>query len=136
MNMDQEIINIIFNDEELNKIDSNLCLLPDELKRDIVEKHFYPNRLVVDLLKELESHESKTLNIINLLPILRKVLEDPLAIAYLLENYIYTSPYYNYKKNIFKELYDSIIINKNKTFVLIEDPVEDFALNWLFTMYK
>lgn len=130
-------INKIFDDEKLNKIDPNLCLLPDELKRDIYEKYFYPNRLVLDLLEELESHESKTLNINNLFPILRQVLQDPIAVKYLLENYLYMSPYYNnYNKNIFKDLYDDIIINKIKHFVLITDPVEDFALTWVFRMYK
>ena len=61
-----EKIDKLFNDKELNKLDPNLCLLPDDLKRDIFEKYFYPNRLVLDLLEELNSHECKTLNIINL----------------------------------------------------------------------
>ena len=133
--MDKEIKKI-FDDEKLHELDSNLTLLPEDLKHDIFEKYFYPNRLVVDLLKELESHESKTLNTINLLSILRQVLHDPLAVDYLLENYIYTCPYSNYKKNIFKQLYNDIIINKIKHFVLIKDPVEDFALTWIFIMYK
>ena len=126
----------IFNDIELHKLDPNLCLLPDDLKRDIYEKYLYPNRLVLDLLEELNSHECKTLNIINLHPILQKVLKDELAIEYLLENYLYICPYSEYRKNIFKSLYDDIIINKKKHFVLIEDPIEDFALTWICIMYK
>ena len=134
--MEKEIITKIFDDEKLHALDPNLTLLPHELKRDIVEKYFYPNRLVLDLLEELESHECKTLDIIHLLPILRDVLKDELAITYLLENYIYICPYHNYKTNIFKELYDDIITNKIKHFILLDDPVEDFALTWVFTMYK
>jgi len=64
----------LFDDNELNKLDPNLTLLPDDLKRDIFEKYFYPNRLVIDLLDELQSHECKLLDITNLLPILRNVL--------------------------------------------------------------
>jgi hypothetical protein len=134
--MDKEIIAKIFDDKVLNELDPNLTLLPDKLKSDIYEKYFYPKRIVKALLEELESHESKILNIINLLPILRDVLKDELAIAYLLENYLYICPYHDYKKNIFKALYDDIIVNKIKHFVLIEDPVEDFALTWVHYMYK
>jgi hypothetical protein len=133
--MDKEIKNI-FDDEKLHEFDSNLTLIPDELKNDIYEKYFYPIRIVKVLLEELESHESKILNIINLLPILRIVLKDEIAVNYLYKNYLYISPYHDYKKNIFKELYDDIIINKIKHFVLVEDPVEDFALTWVFTMHK
>jgi hypothetical protein len=131
-----EKIDKIFNDIELHKIDPNLCLLPDDLKRDIIEKYLYPNRLVLDLLEELNSHECKTLNTVNLLPILQKVLKDELAIQYLLENYLYICPYSENRKNIFKSLYNDIIVNQVKHFVLIHDPIENFALTWLITMYK
>ena len=127
-------INKIFNDKKLHDLDPNLTLLPFELKRDIYTKYFYPNRLVIDLLEELESNECKTLNIINLFPILQKVLKDDLAIEYLLDNYVYICPYY--KSNIFKKLFEDIIIDNKKYFKLIIDPVEDFALSWLHIMYK
>jgi hypothetical protein len=131
-----EKIDKLFNDKKLNELDPNLCLLPDDLKRDIFENYFYPNRLVLDLLEELNSHECKTLNTIKLVPILKNILEDKLAIQFLLENYLFVRPFSNIKKNIFKYLYDDIIINKNKHFVLIENPIEDFALMWVCTMYK
>ena len=129
-------IDALFNDKELHKIDPNLTLLPDELKRDIYEKNLYPNRLVYDLLEELKSNESAKLDTIKLRPILQRVLKDKLAIDYLLNNYIYTCPYNDDKRNLFKELYEYFIINKNKQFVLIQDPVEDFALTWVHYMYK
>jgi len=133
----KELIEKVFNDKELNKIDSNFTLIPEDIKIDIFKKYLYPNRLVLDLLEELESHESKTLNIINLVPILRNVLKDRLAIDYLLENYIYICSYYDdYRENIFKRLYNDIIIEKKKYFILIKDPVEDFSLAWVFHMYK
>ena len=132
----KEKIDSLFDDKEINKIDPNFCIIPDELKRDILIKYIYPNRLVYDLLEELESNESKTLNIIHLLPILRNVLQDKLAVEYLLQNYLYTCPYQNIKSNIFKNLYEDIIIYKNKHFVLLNDPVEDFALTWVHYMYK
>jgi hypothetical protein len=126
----------LFDDKVLNELDPNLTLLPNELKRDIFEKYFYPNRLVLDLLDELQSHECKLLDTKNLVPILGNVLKDNLAVKYLYENYIFKLPSSSYKQNIFKKLYDDIIVNKIKYFVLITDPVEDFALMWVFTMYK
>ena len=36
-------INKLFDDKVLNELDPNLTLLPDDLKRDIFEKYFYPN---------------------------------------------------------------------------------------------
>jgi hypothetical protein len=132
----KELIEKIFNDKELNKIDPNFAIIPEDIKVDIFEKYLYPNRIVLDLLEELESHESKTLNIINLVPILRNVLNDSLAIKYLLNNYIYICPYNNYFKNYFKMLYEDIIINKKKCFILVQDPIEDFSLTWVHYMYK
>jgi hypothetical protein len=134
--MNKEQIEKIFDDEELNKIDPNLSLLPYDLKRDIYEKYFYPNRLVLDLLEELQSKDCRQLNIINLVPILRNILQDELAVDYLLENYLYICSYSGYKTNYFKQLYNEIIVNKVKYFVLIDDPIEDFALSWIFYMYK
>lgn len=130
------LIDKIFNDKELHKIDHNLCLLPYDLKRDIYEKYFYPNRNVKDLLEELESHRCQTLDITHLIPILKNVLEDELAIDYLLNNYVYKCTYYDSETNIFKNLYNDIMIKNKKHFILIKDPVEDFALTWVFTMYK
>lgn len=132
----KELIEKVFNNIELNKIDPNLALIPEDIQLDIFEKYFYPNRLVLDLLEELESHESKTLNIINLVPMLRNVLKDSFAIEYLLNNYMFICPYNNYSKNYFKMIYEEIIINKKKCFVLVKDPVEDFALTWVHYMYK
>jgi hypothetical protein len=135
--MDLDEINILFleNENENNL----LSLLPYDLKRDIYEKYFYPNRLVLDLLEELQSNYCQRLDIIHLLPILRNVLEDKLAIDYLLKEYEYIypgvpPPYY--KQNIFKNLYNDIIINKRKYFILLKDPIEDFALSWVHFMYK
>jgi len=65
-----------------------------------------------------------------------KGVKDKLAVKYLYENYIFNYSYSSYKKNIFKKLYDDIIVNNINHFVLITDPVEDFALMWICTMYK
>jgi hypothetical protein len=128
-------LNKIFDDKELNKIDKNLSLLPDDLKCDIFQKYFYPNRLVLDLLEELNSNRCHRLNYEKLLPLLTNVLQDKLAIDYLYNNYTFRYSENCISVNCFKQLYDQIIINNNRNFVLIENPIGDFCLSWLMRMY-
>lgn len=134
--VDQNEINIFFNDNLLNEMDKKFTLLPDDLKRKIYMDYFKAGIDIQDLcnnlIEILQSSSCQRLEIELVVPILTKILDDKLAIEYLYNNYCYTEKHYS--KNIFKLLYDQLVINKKKNFVNLS-LVDDFALSWLFYMY-
>ena len=131
--------NPIFDDKELNKLDRNLTLIPYDIKKDIYINYFQPiinaKKICDKLFYELKSINSKKLNIIDILPLLYLILNNKYAIDYLYNNYYYYDEYSNTKINIFKNLYDKIIINNNRNFILLSDDVKDFAQSWLMYLY-
>lgn len=139
--MSNEIINKIFNDEELNNFDKNLYLIQNDVKKNIYLDYFYLNepeliskKLCDSLLEELNSYECKKINIEKLVPILEKVLENEFAIKYMYNNYCYHDKYSGKNYNYFEILYDKIIIKKEKNYVNLTE-INDFAFSWLFNLY-
>ena len=132
-------INPLFDDIDLNKFEKNLTLIPDDIKREIYEDYFEPiikaRKLCDELVFQLNSINSIKLNIIDILPLLNLVLENKYAIEYLYNNYYYKDTITGEKINYFKILYEKIIKNKDKNFILINNPIEDFALSWLMHLY-
>ena len=134
-------INIVldnsFHDVQLNNIDKNLYLLPDDLKRNIYIEYFEPifkaQELSNKLITLLSTKSSRECDIQPIVPILTLILDNQYAIEYLLEKYFFHDEY-NKKRNLFKILYEQIIINKKRNFINF-DIVSDFALSWLHIMY-
>lgn len=123
--------------DELIKLEKNIELLPNDIKKKIYYEYFYPNepkvvaiKLSNNLFIELNSKLSKSLNIINVVPLLEKILENEYAIDYLCNNPNSTNEMFD----IFKNLYDKIIKNNNKNFIRL-NKINDLALSLLFTLY-
>lgn len=131
-------IESLFNDKQLNNIDNNLFLLPDDLKKKIYIEYFEPiieaQKLCNKLISLLHAKSSRQLDKDPIVPILTLILDNKWAIEYLNENYFFVDEYNNKKQNIFKILYNQIIINKKKNFIYF-DIVTDFALSWLHYLY-
>lgn len=131
--------NPLFDDIELNNIDKKILLIPEDVKKKIYNDHFkliIQSRELCDLLLiELKSKKSNNLDISDLFPLLSNVLLNEYAIEYLYNNYYYYDESTKEKNNFFKKLYDKIIKNNGKNFILIDDPIKDFALSWLMYMY-
>ena len=83
-----------------------------------------------ELLKELDSKSSKLLEPINLIPIVKKVLENERAIKYLCDDENSS----NNKCVIFKYLHDKLIIKNGKNFIHL-NKIEDFSLSYLYHLY-
>lgn len=128
-------LNTLFDDIELYKIDNNYILIDNEIKNKIYNKNLLPNKLCINLLINLKSKNSYNLDVNDILPLLRIILDDKESINYLYNNYYHIEKNSTNKINYFKNLYDKIIKNKEKNFVLINDPVKDFALSWLMYLY-
>lgn len=128
-------INPIFDDIELNKIDKNFILIDNKTKNKIYNDNSLPNNFCTNLLINLKSKKSSSLDVADILPILRIILDDKQSIDYLYKNYYHNDYSTNNKINYFKILYDKIIKNNNRNFILIKDPVEDFSLSWLMHLY-
>jgi hypothetical protein len=136
-----QFINQIFNDVELNNFNHNLYLIPDDIKKSIYFDYFYPNEPKVvaikishSLLEELNSYECKKLDKTNLVPFLKKVIENEMAVKYMYNNYCHHNIYDGKKYNYFKSLYDKIIIKKEKNYENLNE-IDDFALSWLVYLY-
>jgi hypothetical protein len=131
--------NPLFDDIKLNNIDKNLSLIPEDIKKKIYNDHFkliIQSRELCDLLLiELNSDKCINLDISDLFPLLSNVLINEYAIEYLYNNYYHYDESTKKKNNYFKKLYDKIIKNNNRNFILIDNPIEDFALSWLMYMY-
>ena len=136
--MENNIYDTIFDDKKLNSLDKDIYLLPDDLKNKIYSDYFKDKLLAQELcnnlLVQLESYDSIKLNYEKLSPFLEKVLKNELAVKNLYENYEYLDIIYNRRINIFKNLYDTIMIDKKKNFEKL-NTVNDFALSWLHRLY-
>lgn len=117
----------IFDDKYLNKLDKNIYEIPDDIKRKIYEEYFEPKlkaeKLCDELLKNLNTSNSQNLNTKDILPLIKKILENKLAISYL-----------NEIDSTFSMLYQHIILEKKRNFVLLL-PENDMALSWLYMLY-
>jgi hypothetical protein len=119
--------NIIFDDALLNKFDKNLYEIPDDVKRKIYTDYFQPQieseELCKELLINLKTHKSYILCIEDIIPYIKKILKNELAIKYLIKN-----------NKIFEDLYTDIVIHNKKNFIHLGKE-EDLALSWLFMLY-
>ena len=129
----------LIDDKELHNFDKKLYLIPNDIKQKIYYDYFDPiikaHKLADELILQLKSKNSIKLDIIDILPLLNLVLENEYAIEYLNKNYYHLDTYLYQKINYFKKLYDQIIKRKIKNFILIDDPIQDFALSWLTYLY-
>ena len=123
----------ILDDIELKQIDENLYTITEEVKQNLKDKYL-SDELCKKLTTELNSHECINLDIIYLSPIVELVLKNKYAVNYLYNNYYYFDKYQNKKINIFKNLYDKLIVEKKKNFINCT-LVNDFALSWLHIIY-
>jgi hypothetical protein len=111
----------LFDDKELNRIDPNFYIIPDNVKYKI-SKPDMPN-ICKDLINQLNSHECNRLIIKQLVPILKQVFDDNMACKYMLQT-----------DSNFEQLYNDIIINKKKNFINL-NTIDDFALSWCMFVY-
>lgn len=153
----------LLDDVELHEIDINFYTISEETKNELFQKYIsdeihnerniqeqekkYPIfhipiselkhnhiRICNELLLELNSKKSIQLDYDNLVPLLEIVLNNKKSVHYLSTHYFYTFPC-GTKTNLFHNLYEKIIIKKEKNFVKIENPLSDFSLSWLMFMY-
>jgi hypothetical protein len=124
-------------DNILNNFDNNFTILPDDLKRKIYDDYFkeelIAEKLCNDVLIELNTKNSYCLCKVDLEPLIKKVLENKIAIKNLCEI-----------SDVFKDLYTKIIINKSKNFINLYNDSDinkatygasDLALSWLYMLY-
>ena len=124
--------NKIIENIELNKFEKNLFLLPDDLKKHIYKLFFEPTLLAYEIvnnfLEKLESKKSIVLDISDILPLIEIILNNNLCIQKLYYSYFIIDPYTKFKINYFKILYDKIIKNNKRNFILLNKK-EDLALS-------
>lgn len=123
----------LFHDIDLHVIDEKFSVFSEEAKQNLVDIYL-SEKLCNTLMTELNTLESIQLNYIQLASVLELVLQNNRAINYLYNNYCYYDKYQNIKINIFKNLYDELVVEKKKNFVNLS-LVNDFALSWLHKMY-
>lgn len=123
----------LFDDIDMHVTDKNFSILSEEVKQKLVDIYL-SDELCNALMTELNSCESIQLNYIQLASILELVLQNKHVIDYLYNNYYYYDKYQNTKINIFKNLYDELVVEKNKNFVNLS-LINDFALSWLHKIY-
>lgn len=111
----------LFDDKDLNRIDPNFYIIPDNVKYKI-SKPDMP-KICKDLINQLNSHECNRLIIKQLVPILKQVIDDNMACNYMLQT-----------DSNFEQLYNDIIIDKKKNFIHL-NTIDDFALSWCMFVY-
>ena len=117
---------IVFNEKNNSK--SSEKIINELLDNSISEE------LCKDLINQLDSHDCIILDISHLSPLLELVLHNKYATNYLYNNYYYYDKYQNKKINIFKKLYNELVVEKRKNFIHM-NIVDDFALSWLHIIY-
>jgi hypothetical protein len=123
----------LLDDIDLHVMDEKFSILSEEVKQNLVDIYL-SEELCKNVMTELNTIESIQLNYIHLAAILELVLQNKHAIHYLYNNYYYYDKYQNTKINIFKNLYDELVVEKKKNFVNLS-LVNDFALSWLHKIY-
>lgn len=123
----------LFDDIDLHVMDEKFSIVSEEVKQNLVNIHI-SEQLCKKLMTEFNTLDSIQLNYIQLASILELVLQNKHVIDYLYNNYYYYDKYQNTKINIFKNLYDELVVEKKKNFVNLS-LINDFALTWLHKMY-
>lgn len=106
------------NEQKINYIIGNL---PTDLVKMIYIDYIKPELICIELNVILYSTESNQLDITPLDNFLRKhVLHNSIVIKYLIKN-----------NNIFRNIYQTHIINNEKSFELFPDLVSSLAMCWI-----
>jgi hypothetical protein len=90
-------------------------------------------KLVENLYYHLNSMESQQLDREKLVIILEEILQNKNIVKYLYDNYQFTDTNHD-KINLFKKIYDDLVVNKKKNFENL-NLVNDFVLSWIHLMY-
>ena len=101
---------IVFNEKNNSK--SSEKIINELLDNSISEE------LCKDLINQLDSRDCVILDITHLSPLLELVLHNKYATNYLYNNYYYYDKYQNKKINIFKKLYNELVVEKRKNFTV------------------
>jgi hypothetical protein len=115
----------IINYENEEKINYIIGKLPSDLVKQIYINYIKPELICRELNIILKSTESSELDITPLENFLRKhILPNSIVTKYLIKN-----------DNIFKQIYNTHIINREQTFILFPDLVSSLAMCWIMGMY-
>ena len=109
-----------------------LCL-HQKTKHRLISNKDPSCKLVENLYYHLNSIESRQLDREKLVIILEKILQNKNIVKYLYDNYEFTDANHD-KINLFKKIYDDLVINKKKNFENL-NLVNDFVLSWIHLMY-
>jgi len=116
-----EFINYI-NEQKINYI---ITKLPSELVKQIYIDYIKPELICRELNIILNSTKSRELSAEPLENFLRKhVLPNSIVIKYLIKN-----------DEIFPDIYQTHIINREQTFILFPDLVSSLAKCWIMYLY-
>ena len=108
-------------------LDKYIYNLPDDIQKYIYYDFFH-NKIIAEklcnkLLKEIKFSQSIRLDYLYIRPTIEKVINNKLAVDILCKN-----------DNLFKNLYNTIIVKENKIFKLM-DSINDLSLSWLMYLY-
>ena len=118
-----EFININYKNE--TKINYIISKLPSDLLKQIYIDYIKPELICRELNIILKSTKSRELSAEPLENFLRKhVLPNSIVIKYLIKN-----------DEIFPDIYQTHIINREQTFILFPDLVSSLAKCWLMYLY-
>ena len=110
---------------EIEQLKKFLSRLPKNIENQIYYENVRPDLILTELNQILKSEESQKLNLEPLYFYLKNiVLKNQIVVENLISN-----------DEIFKIIYDKHITKEEKSFVLIEDPIESMALAWLMYLY-
>lgn len=109
---------------DLIKIKYFIRNLPLDIIKKIYKEYIKPDLIYTRLLKILDSFESKQLNNTQLNSFIKIVLSNDIILKYLIKN-----------NKIFNQIYNSHIIEGNKTFKLLPDHLSSMSLCWLMYLY-
>lgn len=108
-----------------NNIINFIRVLPDDIVKLILYEYIEPYLILMQLNKILNSKKSKSLYCESLHRYLKNiVLNNVIVVKSLIKN-----------NKIFCSIYDNHINKNEKSFSLIEDPIESMALSWLMYLY-
>jgi hypothetical protein len=114
----------------MDKLEENIGLLPDIIKLQIYNDHFYPKfkfKEMIELLESTECQQLKGSECIKLSVYIKEMLtEDKLFLEYTLKHGV------EYRFNI---VYNEAVIKGEKHFKLFTCPYKSFALAWIHYLY-
>lgn len=105
--------------------DIDINNLPEDIQKLIIYDYVKPDLILLELKEILNSEKSKKLDWQSLYLYLKDVVfKNEIIIKNLNDN-----------DKIFNLIYKQHILKNEKTFELIDDPIESMALSWLMYLY-